>query len=121
MQVASEAWRRHLLRNDSVVVDSCQGLLRSHLTCPTCGHESVTFDPYMSLSLPLPSKGKGSVRKLPVVIVTINSKPEVVNVEVPANGTVADLRAAVGELRPKLAADRLRICDVWSNRVYKVR
>lgn len=52
-QVAQEAWRRHLQRNDSVVVDRCQGLLRSHLTCPHCNHQSVTFDPYMSLSLPL--------------------------------------------------------------------
>jgi len=31
-----------------------QGLLRSHVTCPECKLSSVTFDPYTSLSLPLP-------------------------------------------------------------------
>ena len=52
--VAAEAWAAHAARNDSAVVDSCQGLLRSALECPACGHESKAFDPYMFLSLPLP-------------------------------------------------------------------
>lgn len=53
-QFAGECWARHLARNDSVVIDHCQGQYKSHLTCPRCGHESITFDPYMSLTLPLP-------------------------------------------------------------------
>ena len=48
-----EAWRKHLLRHDSVVVDHCQGMHRSHLTCPHCGRESIKFDIYSSISLPL--------------------------------------------------------------------
>ena len=52
--VAAEALAAHAARNDSAVVDSCQGLLRSALECPACGHESKAFDPYMFLSLPLP-------------------------------------------------------------------
>jgi len=53
-QFAGECWKRHLARNDSVVIDHCQGQYKSHLTCPKCAHESITFDPYMSLTLPLP-------------------------------------------------------------------
>lgn len=34
--VAEESWRRNLLRDDSVFVDRGHGLLRSHVTCPTC-------------------------------------------------------------------------------------
>jgi ubiquitin C-terminal hydrolase len=34
--VAEDSWRRNLLRNDSVLVDRCHGLLRSHVTCPSC-------------------------------------------------------------------------------------
>ena len=45
-------------RNDSVIVDKCQGLLKSHLTCPACNHQSVTFDLHMSL--PCPSVGATS-------------------------------------------------------------
>ncbi|KAG5180132.1 hypothetical protein JKP88DRAFT_270259 [Tribonema minus] len=52
--VAEDSWRRYLLRNDSVLVDRCHGLLRSHVTCPACNYESITFDAYTCLSLPLP-------------------------------------------------------------------
>eukprot|EP00591_Stephanopyxis_turris_P004179 CAMPEP_0195513962 /NCGR_PEP_ID=MMETSP0794_2-20130614/5497_1 /TAXON_ID=515487 /ORGANISM="Stephanopyxis turris, Strain CCMP 815" /LENGTH=340 /DNA_ID=CAMNT_0040642101 /DNA_START=507 /DNA_END=1529 /DNA_ORIENTATION=+ len=51
--VAMETWKRHLLRHDSVVVDDCQGMHRSHLTCPDCGHESLKFDVYSTISLPV--------------------------------------------------------------------
>lgn len=40
-----------------------QGLLRSHVTCPECTHSSVTFDPYTSLSLPLPVESAVMVRQ----------------------------------------------------------
>lgn len=52
---AIESWRKHLLRHDSVVVDHCQGMHRSHLTCPQCGRESIKFDVYSSISLPIPT------------------------------------------------------------------
>jgi ubiquitin C-terminal hydrolase len=38
----------------SVVVDLFQGQLRSMIHCPVCGHKSVTFDPFMFLSMPIP-------------------------------------------------------------------
>jgi ubiquitin carboxyl-terminal hydrolase 8 len=52
-ETAIESWRKHLLRHDSVIVDYCQGMHRSHLTCPHCGRESIKFDVYSSISLPL--------------------------------------------------------------------
>ncbi|KAL7580968.1 hypothetical protein ACA910_005782 [Epithemia clementina (nom. ined.)] len=55
-QAAVESWKKHLLRHDSIFVDHCQGMHRSHLTCPQCGRESIKFDVYSSISLPLASK-----------------------------------------------------------------
>ena len=52
-KAALETWRRHLLRHDSVIVDKFQGMYRSHVTCPKCGRESVRFDVFSSLQLPL--------------------------------------------------------------------
>jgi len=52
--VAKEAWHRHLLRNQSIVVDMFQGQLKSQVVCPDCKSESITFDPFMFLSIPLP-------------------------------------------------------------------
>jgi hypothetical protein len=49
--VAEEAWRRYKLRNDSFVVDTFQGQLRSRVTCSECKNMSVSFDPSMYMSV----------------------------------------------------------------------
>lgn len=62
-QAAIESWRKHLLRHDSIIVDHCQGMHRSHVTCPSCGRESIKFDVFSSISLPLPqSKDKTNMK-----------------------------------------------------------
>ncbi|XP_006811225.1 ubiquitin carboxyl-terminal hydrolase 32-like [Saccoglossus kowalevskii] len=53
-EVADEAWENHMLRNRSVIVDLFHGQLRSLVCCKECGNESVRFDPFTYLSLPLP-------------------------------------------------------------------
>ncbi|XP_034237598.1 ubiquitin carboxyl-terminal hydrolase 32 isoform X2 [Thrips palmi] len=52
--VAQEAWENHILRNKSIVVDLFHGQLKSKVICKVCSHESVRFDPFNYLSLPLP-------------------------------------------------------------------
>lgn len=53
-EVAAKAWNGHKQRNDSFVVDHFQGQLKSKVVCPHCANVSITFDPFMYLSLPLP-------------------------------------------------------------------
>lgn len=52
--VAAEAWSQHHARNQSVVIDLFYGQLKSKVSCLGCGRESVRFDPFSLLSLPLP-------------------------------------------------------------------
>ena len=52
--VAGEAWENHIRRNQSMIVDLYHGQLKSKVTCKVCSHESVKFDPFTYLSLPLP-------------------------------------------------------------------
>ncbi|XP_014678376.1 PREDICTED: ubiquitin carboxyl-terminal hydrolase 4-like [Priapulus caudatus] len=52
-EVAREAWFNYRQRNDSIIVDTFHGLLKSTLVCPECSKISVTFDPFCYLSLPL--------------------------------------------------------------------
>lgn len=52
--VADEAWVQHVARDHSIITDLFYGQLKSKVTCQTCGHESVRFDPFNLLSLPLP-------------------------------------------------------------------
>ena len=54
IEVSQEAELNHSARNKSIVVDLFTGQLKSKVTCKVCGHESVKFDPFTYLSLPLP-------------------------------------------------------------------
>lgn len=42
-------------RNKSIITDLMMGQYRSELECPDCGKISITFDPYMTVTLPLPN------------------------------------------------------------------
>ena len=53
---AAKAWAQHLKRNSSVIVDLFQGQLKSTLRCAQCGYQSITFDTFMYLSLPIPRR-----------------------------------------------------------------
>lgn len=55
-EAAKEAWNKHLLRNESIVTDLFHGQFKSTVCCSQCDRVSVTFDPMMTLSLPIPKK-----------------------------------------------------------------
>jgi ubiquitin C-terminal hydrolase len=50
---SKEEWIIFLRRNQSVLVDFLYGKYKSTLFCPECKKISTTFDPFLSLSLPL--------------------------------------------------------------------
>lgn len=58
--VARKYWDLHLQRNQSVIVDLVQGQYKSTLTCPVCNNIKISFDPYMSVQLPIPQVTKVS-------------------------------------------------------------
>jgi len=92
--VAREALRRYLLRNDSEIVDLCFGQLRSHVICTNCGHESTTYDPYSSVSLPIPTNRNKCLSVL-VYMLPYGSTPLKVEVEVATTDTVNCLKKKV--------------------------
>ncbi|WFC99965.1 ubiquitinyl hydrolase 1 [Malassezia yamatoensis] len=46
-------WGLYRRRNDSVIVDAFQGQLRNQLRCLTCGYTSITYNAFLSLSVPV--------------------------------------------------------------------
>jgi hypothetical protein len=90
--VSREAWSGHLMRNDSRVNDCCFGQMKSHLTCTGCGNTSVTFDPFSSLSLPVPVSTRRTLR-LPLHLLTGAVRELVLSVDIAA--TIADVRAQI--------------------------
>ncbi|CCM01085.1 uncharacterized protein FIBRA_03133 [Fibroporia radiculosa] len=56
-QIASEQeWQIWQRRNDSLVVDFFQGQLRNRLECLTCHKTSTTYNTFMYLTLPVPTR-----------------------------------------------------------------
>jgi len=67
------------------------------LRCPRCNQESVKFDPFMYLSLPLPTP-KTKTFIITAVDVSGSSAPLVVAPEVPKTATIETLLQAVAAL-----------------------
>lgn len=74
----------------TIVVVGFQGQYKSTLVCPVCSKVSVTFDPFMYLSLPLPSTINRSMT-VTVFSGTGDALPMPYTVTVPKNGLCKDL------------------------------
>ncbi|GFY60169.1 ubiquitin carboxyl-terminal hydrolase 2 [Trichonephila inaurata madagascariensis] len=51
---AFKTWRRYKNTDDSLIVDLFAGQLKSTLKCMSCSNDSITYDPFWDLSLPIP-------------------------------------------------------------------
>ncbi|KAJ1702668.1 hypothetical protein LUZ63_002447 [Rhynchospora breviuscula] len=93
-EVADEYWGNHLARNDSIIVDTCQGQYKSTLVCPDCNKVSTTFDPFMYLSLPLPCSAK---RTMTVTVFSTDgiTEPLPCTITVSKSGTFRDFIQAL--------------------------
>lgn len=58
---AFESWKRYLMRNRSIIVDLFMGQYKSKVVCPDCKFESITFDPFSTVSLPIPQSSRFSL------------------------------------------------------------
>ncbi|KAH7666344.1 ubiquitin carboxyl-terminal hydrolase 4/11/15 protein [Dioscorea alata] len=113
-EVADEYWKNHLARNDSIIVDICQGQYRSTLVCPVCNKVSVTFDPFMYLSLPLPST---TMRSMTVTVFSTDGslRPTSYTVNVPKHGKSKDLIQALSNVCSLKDDESLLVAEVYSN------
>ncbi|KAE9620697.1 hypothetical protein Lal_00019804 [Lupinus albus] len=115
-EVADEYWHNHLARNDSIIVDLCQGQYKSTLVCPVCRKVSVTFDPFMYLSLPLPST---AMRTMTLTVINSyidgNSQISPYTISVPKNGRFQDLTRALSIACSLGADETILVAEVYNN------
>ena len=118
--VAKEAWDVYKLRNQSVVVDHMMGQLKSRVVCPQpgCGRVSITFDPYCTLSLPLPTVND-HMQTLFVVYADSTRPITRVNVVTSKVAPLSELRASLS-IATGVPAQRFVLADVWAHRLYRV-
>lgn len=102
--VAEEAWSQHLARDHSIITDLFYGQLKSKVTCQSCGHESVRFDAFNLLSLPLPME---SFALCEVLVLRLSGDAPV------KYGLRLNSEARYAELKDNLE----RLCDIPASRL----
>ncbi|KAI9267871.1 hypothetical protein BY458DRAFT_437110 [Sporodiniella umbellata] len=118
-EIAECSWNYHLARNDSVIVDYFQGQFKSKLVCSECKNVSVTFDPFMYLSLPLPIKKKS---KTTVVYVPYDptKRMQRVVVTLSKDASIAHLQKKMAEMMSVEDPSTLLVVEIFSHKIYKV-
>ena len=48
-------WKCYKKREDSIIIDFFHGQFKNKITCPQCFNISISFDPFIFISLPIPS------------------------------------------------------------------
>ncbi len=114
--VAAEAWAVHQLRNQSVIVDRFQGQLKSTLVCPTCARVSITFDPFMFLSVPLPTV-TDKLQEVTLYPHDQTKPPTVYAINVSKIGSIADIKNGLAALS-HTSARSLVLGTCWGHRVW---
>ncbi|KAK4262966.1 hypothetical protein QN277_028451 [Acacia crassicarpa] len=115
-EVAYECWKNHIARNDSLIVDVCQGQYKSTLVCPVCGKISITFDPFMYLSLPLPSTVTRTMT-LTVFYGDGSGIPMPYTVTVLKHGCCRDLCLALGTACCLKSDEMLLLAEVYEHKI----
>ncbi|WVF67340.1 hypothetical protein IAT40_002093 [Kwoniella sp. CBS 6097] len=115
-ELGRECWEGYKKRNDSVIVDLFQGQLRSTLVCPECHKESITMDPFMYLTVPLPI---AQHRRMKVTYVPsdVTKPPVKVNLLVPQNASFAQVKDKLSAIVGSKSSNLFGF-DLWNGYPY---
>ncbi|CEL62916.1 ubiquitin carboxyl-terminal hydrolase 4/11/15 [Rhizoctonia solani AG-1 IB] len=115
--VAKETWEGYKKRNDSIIVDLFQGMYKSTLVCPECEKISITFDPFMYLTLPLPvtKTWRHIIHWVPW---DTKKRTLAIEIEVPKDSSYGYLKKLFAKWFG-VEADNLLAAEVWSHKFYK--
>jgi ubiquitin C-terminal hydrolase len=97
---SQEQWIGYLRRNQSVLVDLLYGQYKSTLYCPDqdCQNVSTTFDPFLSISLPLVAKTETYETICYFIFYDIKLKPLQLTLPFSVDTTIMALRNKVGKM-----------------------
>ncbi|KAH8405303.1 hypothetical protein KR222_004086 [Zaprionus bogoriensis] len=115
--VAAEAWSQHHARNQSIIIDLFYGQLKSKVSCLACGHESVRFDPFSLLSLPLPVENYVYLEVL--VILLDGSVPIKYGLRLNSECKYGDLKHKLATMCP-LQPSLMLVCELWNSQIRQV-
>lgn len=115
--VADESWSNYKLRNDSIVVDLFQGQYKSTVICPKCHKVSISFDPFLYLTVPLPKRQRVFVVQF--FSLDPQSTPVKLRVRLNHDAKVQDLKEEIFK-KTNVSPKNLHVLEVYNRRIYKV-
>ena len=97
---SEEQWIGFLRRNQSVLVKLLYGQYKSTLYCPnpTCENISTTFDPFLSLTLPILNRNESYIVRAFYIAYEIKYKPVQLNFEFHSECNIMALRNKIGKI-----------------------
>lgn len=114
-EIIAEVRKRHRLRNHSRIGDMFEGFYKSTVVCPACERVSVTFDPYMSVSLPLGAQD--NKRNVIVSMRRIDLSITQLTLTLPSTAKMGALVEAAAQAS-EIPASRLVAVEVFNNRFH---
>ena len=84
-------WKNFKKRNQSIIVDLFYGQYKSTIKCPNCYNISTSFDPFLSLTLPIAQNIKISI-EIYFVFFDIKKKPLKINLTITKKIKFSQLR-----------------------------
>ncbi|KAK9493982.1 hypothetical protein V1508DRAFT_351974 [Lipomyces doorenjongii] len=114
VELANKCWELHRMRNDSVIQDLFAGMYKSTLVCPVCNKVSITFDPFMDLTLPLPIDNTWSKE---IYFVPAKGRPVKVDVELNGGASIKEYKAYVAKI-VKVDPKKLISASIYSNKFF---
>ncbi|KAH9738785.1 ubiquitin carboxyl-terminal hydrolase 5 [Citrus sinensis] len=134
-EVADEYWANHIARNDSIIVDVCQCCCYYYnivvfVAGPAASGVvliinrrpidllSVTFDPFMYLSLPLQAT---TTRTMTVTVFTSDGSalPSTYTVTVPKHGRCRDLIQVLGNICSLKQSEELKVAEIQNHSIQR--
>ena len=103
-------------RNDSVIHDLFNGFYKNTMVCPDCDKVSVTFDPYLLLTLQLPLEHSWQHT---VYFWPLHGEPVRVEIDMDKHATIKQLKEYVANKVPGLEAKRVMMAEVFGKKFYR--
>ncbi|KRX05578.1 hypothetical protein PPERSA_12756 [Pseudocohnilembus persalinus] len=121
-EIAEKSWENYLKRNNSIITDLFVGQFKSILNCPVCNKISITFDPFMAISLPIPSEKNQIQISFYLIYRDPTLTPAKITLDLDKNATTQTLMQEVtNKVRePVLDPQFLQFCLVESHKIQQI-
>ncbi|KAK7074137.1 hypothetical protein SK128_019422 [Halocaridina rubra] len=115
---ADKTWRLFVGDRKSAVVDTFYGQFKSSLVCCTCGHTSVKYDPFGTLSVPLPYANQ--IQIAVVYVPSDGNIPVRYLITLCKVSDVGDLKAALCKLIGLNSVENVILAEVFDNHIARI-